>query len=118
MERGRLRKALLYSIAGLKAAWKNEEAFRLELALTVIIIPAGLWLGTTYTQRAILISIWLIVLVVELINSAIESIVDRIGSAHHTLSGRAKDLGSAAVFAALCISLIVWALIAIERFFT
>jgi len=112
----RLMKAFWYSMAGLKAAWKNEEAFRLELVLTVIIIPAGLWLGTTFTQRAMLISLWLIVLVVELINSAIEAIVDRMGPDHHTLSGKAKDLGSAAVFVILCVNLIVWVLIGFERF--
>jgi len=112
----RLIKAFWYSIDGLKAAWKNEEAFRLEIIAGVFVIPAGLWLGTTATQRALLIGIYLIILVTELINSAIETIVDRLGPEHHPLSGRAKDLGSAAVFISLCAGVIVWGIIAYERF--
>ncbi|MBN2062349.1 MAG: diacylglycerol kinase [Deltaproteobacteria bacterium] len=111
----RLVKAFEYSISGLKAAWENEEAFRLEVFLSVPIIAAGLWLGGTGTQRALLIGIWFTVLITELINSAIESIIDRIGSNNHILSGRAKDLGSAAVLVSICACFIVWGIVAWER---
>jgi diacylglycerol kinase (ATP) len=112
----RLIKAAGYSLAGFSAAWKNEEAFRLEISVMILVIPAGLWLGTNFTQRALLISIYLIVPLTELLNSAMEAIVDRIGPERHVLSGRAKDLGSAAVFLSICIALTVWILIACERF--
>ncbi len=82
----------------------------------ILVIPAGLLLGTSFTQRALLIGIYLIVPLTELLNSAIEAIIDRIGSDHHVLSGRAKDLGSAAVLLSICIALIVWVLVAMERF--
>ncbi|MFC1891252.1 diacylglycerol kinase [Thermodesulfobacteriota bacterium] len=112
----RLIKATGYSLAGLRAAWKNEEAFRQEISVLILVIPAGLLLGTSFTQRALLIGIYLIVPLTELLNSAIEAIIDRIGSDHHVLSGRAKDLGSAAVLLSICIALIVWVLVAMERF--
>ena len=112
----RLIKAFRYSIAGLKAAWENEEAFRLEIFLSIPIIAAGLWLGENGSQRAILIGVWFIVLITELINSAVESIVDRIGPEENILSGRAKDLGSAAVLVSICTGIIVWGIIAWGRF--
>jgi diacylglycerol kinase (ATP) len=111
----RLYKAFWYSVAGLKAAWKNEEAFRIESICAAILIPAGLLLGTTATQRALLISTYLLVLIVELINSAIEAAIDRMGSERHVLSGRAKDLGSASVLLCICVTVLVWGLIAFER---
>lgn len=114
---GRLIKAIGYSISGFKAAWKNEEAFRQEIILTVFVAPAGLFLGTNASQRALLIGIWLIVVITELLNSAIEAIVDRMGTEQHVLSGRAKDLGSAAVFVSLIATAIVWGIIANARFF-
>ncbi|MBW2609940.1 MAG: diacylglycerol kinase [Deltaproteobacteria bacterium] len=113
----RLIRAFWYSIDGLKAAWKNEEAFRLEIIAALLVIPAGLWLGTTATQRALLIGIYLIILITELINSAIEAIVDRMGPERHVLSGRAKDLGSAAVFVSIFAGVVVWGIIAYERVF-
>jgi diacylglycerol kinase (ATP) len=112
----RIINAFRYSFAGLKAAWVNEEAFRQEMIVAIIVVPLGLWLGTSGTQRAVLIGIYFIIPLTELLNSAIESIVDRIGQERNELSGRAKDLGSAAVFLSICIVLIVWIIIACERF--
>lgn len=97
-----------YSWLGFKAAYKNEAAFRQELWLAIILIPAGIYLGETLLDKAILISSVLFVLIVELLNSAIESIVDRIGNEHHELSGRAKDMGSTAVFLSITITIIIW----------
>ncbi|MFC1535423.1 diacylglycerol kinase [Thermodesulfobacteriota bacterium] len=112
---GRLINAFRFSVDGFKAAWKNEEAFRQEIILAILVFPAGLWLGTTGTQRALLVGIYFIIPLTELLNSAIESIVDRMGSERHVLSGRAKDLGSAAVLLSICIAIIVWGLIICER---
>lgn len=111
----RLWKATGYSIAGLKAAWRNEAAFRQELVIVLILLPTALWLGENFSQRALLIFSLLAVLMVELLNSAIETVVDRIGSEQNELSGRAKDLGSAAVMISLVAAGVVWGLIAIER---
>src|SRR5262245_4853000 len=85
-----------FSAAGLRAAWKAEEAFRQESALALVLLPVALWLGQTMLQRVALIGVCLLVLIVELLNSAVESVVDRIGHEHHVLSGQAKDMGSAA----------------------
>ena len=111
----RLWKATGYSIQGLKAAWINETAFRQEVVLVLILLPPACWLGTTMTQRALLIFSLLVILVVELLNSAVESTIDRIGPEHHELSGRAKNLGSAAVLVSLIANTVVWALVAWER---
>ena len=100
-----------YSWAGLHAAYKHEAAFRQELALSVILIPAGFWLGQNGIERALLIGCVLLVLIVELVNSAIEAVVDRFGGEQHKLSARAKDIGSAAVFLALVNVIVVWLLI-------
>src|SRR5690606_31810194 len=89
-------KAFGYSMQGLKAAWHYEEAFRLELLALIVMLPAALWLGGNGVERALLVGSLLLVLLVELINSAIEAVVDRVGVEHHTLAGRAKDIGSAA----------------------
>ena len=112
----RIINATFFSFAGLAAAWRNESAFRQELLLCVVLVPAGFWLGRTAVERALLVGSCLLVLIVELLNSGLESVVDRIGSERHALSGRAKDLGSAAVFVALMLTLVVWGLIAWERF--
>ena len=112
----RLINATKYSLAGFVAAWKNEEAVRQEVILSAIMIPLGLWLGETATQKALLAGACLIVLITEMLNSAIEAIVDRIGEEHHPLSGQAKDIGSTAVFVSLCLTVLVWGLIAYERF--
>jgi diacylglycerol kinase (ATP) len=100
-----------YSWAGLKAAFRHEAAFRQELALCLLLIPLAIWLGETGIERALLIGSLLLVLIVELINSAIEAVVDRFGGEQHELSGRAKDIGSAAVFIALLNVIVVWGLV-------
>ncbi len=104
-----------YSWLGLKAAYKHESAFRQELWSAVILIPLGFYLGHDWIDKAALICSVLFVLVVELLNSGIEAVVDRIGDEPHTLSGRAKDMGSAAVLIALIITALVWAAVLIEN---
>ncbi len=104
----RLGPATRHSLKGLAAAWKHEPAFRLEMLLTPLLLIAAVMLGDSATERALLAGSWLLVPLAELLNSAIESVVDRIGAERHELSGRAKDLGSAAVFWALLAAGIVW----------
>lgn len=99
-----------YSLQGLQSAFKNETAFRHEISLGVILIPLALWLGDDKFEIALMIGSYLIVLVAELLNSAVECVVDRVGTEHHELSGRAKDQGSAAVFVALVNCGLVWLL--------
>jgi diacylglycerol kinase (ATP) len=111
----RVMRAVGYSLAGLKAALKHEAAFRQELALFVILAPLGFWLGCNGIERSLLIGSLVLVLVVELLNSAVEAVVDRIGSEKHDLSGRAKDMGSAAVLLSLFLAVGVWALVLAER---
>jgi diacylglycerol kinase (ATP) len=112
----RIFNATFFSLSGLRAAWQHEAAFRQELMLAVVLIPTGVWLGRTAVERALLIGSCLLVLIVELLNSGVEAIVDRVGLEPHPLSGRAKDLGSAAVFVSLALVLVVWGLIAWSRF--
>ena len=97
-----------YSMKGLKSAWINEAAFRQELVLVLALMPLAGWLGDSLNEILLLICISWLVVIVEVLNSAIEAVVDRIGSEHHELSGRAKDLGSAAVFIALALNALVW----------
>ena len=103
--------AMIYSWQGLKAAFMHEAAFRQELALAVILIPNAVWLTHDPVELSLLIGSVLLILIVELFNSAIEAVVDRFGGEHHELSGRAKDIGSAAVFIALLNMAIIWSLI-------
>ena len=100
-----------YSWRGFKACFRNEAAFRQELALTVILLPLAFWLGENAVERALMIGVWLIVPTVELLNSGIEAVVDRISDEHHPLAGRAKDVGSAAVFLAFANASAVWAVL-------
>lgn len=102
--------ASLYSYRGVKAAWENEAAFRQEVVLILILLPILIFSPLSATERALMILSVLIVLIVELLNSAVETVVDRIGSDFHPLSGRAKDLGSAAVFVALSQAVVIWTL--------
>ncbi len=111
----RLLDATGFSIKGLRAAWGHEAAFRQELVVVLILLPIAFWLGQTFTQRALLIFSLLTVLMVELLNSAVETAIDRMGDELHELSGRAKDMGSAAVMISLVAAGVVWGLIAIER---
>jgi len=101
-------KALGFTWLGLKATYKHEEAFRQEVWLLVVSTPIALWLGETGIEKALLIGSVLLLLIVELLNSAIEAVVDRFGGEHHELSGRAKDMGSAAVFVAMMNTAVVW----------
>ncbi|MCW5212775.1 diacylglycerol kinase [Desulfobulbus sp. TB] len=107
----RIRKAYSYSMQGLKAAFRHEAAFSEELLLIAIMLPIGMWVSDNNTERSLLIGSLFLILIIELLNSAIEAVVDRIGSEHHELSGRAKDLGSAAVFLTLVNAAIIWLLI-------
>jgi diacylglycerol kinase (ATP) len=108
--------ATFYSFAGLRTAWRTEAAFRQECVGVVVLIPFAVWLGQSAVQRALLLSSCVLVLIVELVNTAIEFVVDRVGTDHHELSGRAKDLGSAAVFTSIALAMLVWGLVAWERF--
>jgi diacylglycerol kinase (ATP) len=112
----RLVRAFGYSLKGLRAAYRKESAFRQELILTAVLIPLGLWLGRTAVERALLIGSVLLVLVVELLNSAVEATVDRGGKDWDKLAGRAKDMGSAAVLIALLLVATTWGLILWDRF--
>ena len=107
----RIAKAFAYSMAGLKAAYENEAAIRQELMLCVVLIPLGFYLGHTGAHRALMIGSVLLVLMVELLNSAIETVVDLVTLEKHPLAGRAKDIGSAAVFVALINVPVVWGLV-------
>lgn len=97
-----------YSIQGLKSAFKYEAAFRQELLLAAILIPLACYLEVSQIERILMIVPVFLVVIIEIINSAIEAVVDRIGSEHHELSGRAKDMGSAAVFIALILTAYIW----------
>jgi diacylglycerol kinase (ATP) len=100
---------------GLAGAFREEAAFRQELSLAVVVIPLGCWLGQTGVERALLVAPMLLILIVELINSAIEATVDRIGFERHVLAGLAKDIGSAAVFMSFVLMGIVWLLVLLGR---
>lgn len=108
----RIRNALGYSLRGLRLAWRVESAFRQELLLALVLIPIALLLRVSALERLALIAPVVLVLIVELLNSAVEAAVDRISLERHELAGRAKDLGSAAVFLALGLCLLSWVLIA------
>ena len=109
-------RALGYSLKGLRSCYKHESAFRQEVAVTLVLVPLGLWLGEGGLEKAVLVSSWMLVLVVELLNSAVEAAVDRFGPERHKLSGRAKDIASAAVLMAITTSCLVWALILGPRY--
>jgi diacylglycerol kinase (ATP) len=100
-----------YSMQGLSTAFKHEAAFRQELLLVIVLLPISFYVGQTNVERAILIGSLFLVLIVELLNSAIEAVVDRVGHDFHELSGRAKDIGSAAVFVSLVNVIVVWLII-------
>ena len=106
----RLIAAVQYSIRGLKAAWRHEEAFRTELCLALLFFPASFFVGETLSHRLILIMTCFLVVMAELTNSAIEAVVDRVSSDMHPLSGQAKDIGSALVFCTLMLFILVWSL--------
>jgi len=112
----RLWNALRYSRQGFAAAWKHEDAFRQEILLAAIALPLGFWLGENGIERALLLGSVFLILIVELLNSALESIVDKTSPEMHELAGRAKDMGSAAVLVSLILAASVWGLILWARF--
>ncbi len=112
----RIYDATVYSVAGLTAAWRHEAAFRQECIAVVALLPLAFWLGRNPAEDAVLIASLCIVILTELLNSAIEALTDRIGKERHELSGRAKDLGSAAVMLSLLLVLSVWGVIGYSRF--
>ena len=105
----RLRMAGVYAVNGIRAAFQHEAAFRQELLLAIVFLPLAFVLDVSRTDRVLLVLITVLVLIMELINSAVEAVVDRIGPEHHELSGRAKDMGSGAVMVTLLLWVYVWA---------
>jgi diacylglycerol kinase (ATP) len=101
-------RAFLWSVQGLRATWAVESSFRLEVYLFVVLAPLAMWLTPVGVERAILVGSMMLVLIVEVLNSAVEAVVDRWGPEHHDLAGRAKDMGSAAVFLADLNVLLCW----------
>jgi diacylglycerol kinase (ATP) len=108
---GRLSRAFGWSVAGLKATFVHEAAFRQELLLCAILVPLAFYFGRTGVEKALLLGSLLLILIVELLNSAVEAVVDRIGAEEHDLAGRAKDMGSAAVFLSLVNAGVIWLLV-------
>ena len=106
-----------YSISGFKAAWQNESAVRQEVCVFSVLIPVAFWLGSSAVETVLLIGCCLLVFMAEIMNAALEAVVDRIGSERHELSGRAKDLASAAVYVAWANLVMVWVLIGADRLF-
>lgn len=104
----RIVNAWFYSLAGFRACFRHEEAFRQEALGVLVLLPLALWLGQNGTERALLVGSLLLVPLVEILNSAIEAVVDRFGGELHELSGRAKDMGSAAVFLSIAMAAFVW----------
>ena len=113
---GRILKATVWSLQGLRAAWMHESSFRLEVYLLVVMAPLALWLGQSGLERALMIGSCLLVMSAELLNSAVEAVIERYGPEFHELAGRAKDMGSAAVFVLMMNVLLVWALILGDRY--
>jgi diacylglycerol kinase (ATP) len=112
----RLINAFGYSCAGLKTAYKNEDAFRQEVVLAAVLIPLAIYLEVSTIERILMIGSVLLLIIVELLNSAVEATVDRISLDHHKLAARAKDIGSAAVLMSLVNLLMVWGLIILQKF--
>jgi len=111
----RLARAFGSTWRGFAAAWRGEEAFRQECLLALVVVPLGIWLGKNGVERVLLAGPMFIVLMVELLNSAVEATVDRIGAERHPLSGIAKELGSAAVFVSFVLLAASWALLMLDR---
>lgn len=108
---GRIFKAVKYAMRGLAAAWKHEHAFRQELLLVSVFLPAAVLLPVSALERLLLICLLTLIIIVELINSAIEAIVDKASPEMNELAGRSKDLASAAVFVVICLNLVAWLVI-------
>ncbi|NIH12132.1 MAG: diacylglycerol kinase [Serratia symbiotica] len=112
----RIIKAAGYSYKGLAAVWRHEAAFRQELVVAMLAIILAIWLNVGAIARILLIGSLVLVLIVEILNSAIEAVIDRVGSEYHELSGRAKDMGAAAVLLAIVLALFVWGSILLQHF--
>jgi diacylglycerol kinase (ATP) len=110
-------KALLWSLRGLSLGFRHESSFRLEVYLFLLLAPTGWWMGRNALERCLLIGSLLLVLSIELLNSAVEAVVDKVSPEFHELAGRAKDMGSAAVFVLMLNVLLCWGAIAWQRFF-
>lgn len=106
-----------YSWKGLKAAFRNETAFRQEVVIAAVLLPLAWWIADTSVSWLMLVGSLFLVLIVELLNSAVENVVDRIGTEHHELSGRAKDIGSAAVMLSLIMAGLTWGVLGWQKFF-
>jgi diacylglycerol kinase (ATP) len=114
---GRILKATVWSFQGLRAAWLHESSFRLECYLLAVLGPLAIWLGESGIERALLIGSCLLVLSAELLNSAVEAVIERYGPEFHELAGRAKDMGSAAVFVLMMNVLVCWTLVLLPQIF-
>ena len=113
----RLVDATGYSMKGLKACFRTEAAFRQELALTLVLFPLSFWVAGNVVEWLLLVAPLILLLIVELLNSAVEATIDRIGDEKHELSGRAKDMGSAAVLLSLLLIGLTWGPLGYQRFF-
>ena len=108
-------KAFIWSLKGMRAGWQFEASFRLEVYLAIILFPLGLWLGHGGVEKALMCGSILLVLSAELLNSAVEAVVDKVSPEFHELAGRAKDMGSAAVFLLMVNVILCWTLILSQR---
>ena len=113
----RIFSAFFYSIDGFRAAWKNEHAFRQELVLVVVGIVTALFLPVSGFEKLMMVAVLLLILIIELLNSAIEAVVDRVSLERHSLSKNAKDFGSAAVLLSLLIAVATWSVVLVNRFY-
>ena len=112
----RIMMATKWSLQGLRFAWLYESSFRLEVYLFAVLAPLGMWLGQTPVERVLLVGSGLLVIGMELLNSAVEAVIERYGAEHHEMAGRAKDMGSAAVFVMMINVVMTWALILGPRY--
>ena len=112
----RIFKAARWSLQGLQAAWMHESSFRLEVCLFALLAPLGWWLGDSAVERVLLVGSMLLVLGIELLNSAIEAVIERYGAEFHPIAGRAKDMGSAAVFVLMLNVVLTWGAILVPRY--
>lgn len=109
-------RAAKWSMLGLRAAWLNESSFRLEVCMFLVLGPLGWYMGGSGVERVLLIGSCLLVMAMELMNSSMEAVIERYGAEHHPLAGRAKDMGSAAVFVLMMNVVLVWALLLLPRY--
>ncbi|WP_256645445.1 diacylglycerol kinase [Thermomonas paludicola] len=109
-------RAAKWSMLGLRAAWLHESSFRLEVCMFLVLGPLGWYMGGSGVERVLLIGSCLLVMAMELMNSSMEAVIERYGAEHHPLAGRAKDMGSAAVFVLMMNVVLVWALLLLPRY--